>query len=234
MTVTVCYVAVTGGPKTSELCARFVSTWFLHPPEYPCDLIVACNGGPLPNEIGVMFTSLNAKLYPRPNDPGWDISAFCDVARNFESDFLVLFGESVYFHKAGWIKRLVEAREKFGPGMYGILSSNNVRAHLNTTAFAVDIALLRSWPKVTNGNERYQFEHGENSFWRRVQGLHKTVCLVTWDGEYAPMFWRTPRDIMWRGDQSNCLAFCVHTERFAAADVNTKATWAANADRPYR
>lgn len=240
MNVTIAYIAVAGGKETLRFVTRFSETFISncpvtsYPDKWPAlRLVTICNGGPLDAESGGLLKYIGSEFFPRSNE-GWDLGGFCELARSIETDFLVCLGQSVYFHRPGWVNRLIEAREKFGEGMYGIFSSNNVRPHLNTTAFAVDAKLLRSWPKAVTQDDRYQFEHGENSFWRRMQGLHRTVCLVTWDGEWAPRFWRSPHNILWRGDQSNCLVWCIHTERYRDADEKTKATWAANADRPYR
>lgn len=232
MRVIIAYIAVSQGPRTGEFCARFVGSWQRYPPQYPCELIVCANGGPLPYDVGRLFDPLGAKMYPRTNDPGWDISAFCDVARNFDCDMLVCFGESIFFHRAGWLERIVESWTKHGPGMYGLFSSNNTTQHLNTSGFAVDPKLLKAWPVVRTKPDRYKFEHHPTqSFWRHVQRLGKPVKLVTWDGEWGPSEWRAPANIMWKRDQSNCLVFCAHTERYAEARDETKRLWEINADR---
>lgn len=229
----IAYIAVGGGRETVNFCTRFANTFAANPPGQEAELITICNGGPLSKEAGLPLANIGSIFFARSND-GWDIGGYSELAQSIDTDFLICLGQSCYFHRPGWLKRLIDARHKFGEGMYGIFSSNSVRPHLNTTAFAVDAALLRSWPKVTTKEGRYQFEHGENSFWRRVQGLKKTVCLVNWDSEYAPMFWRMGQNIFWRGDQSNCLVFCVHCDRYRDANEETKRVWAANADRPYK
>lgn len=237
MKICLVYVAVTGGPLTADYCARFTASYHEFPPGTNHDTVVCCNGGPLPTEIALMFAGMNAIMFPRANDPGWDISAYMDAARGpcKDYDMMLCCGESAYFHRRGWLKRFEEAWTKFGAGMYGSLSSNLVRAHLNTTGFCCPPSALTQYPKpVRNRVERYEFEHGEQSLWRRTSKRGMPVKLVTWDGEWPPYAWRCPPNILWRGDQSNCLIWCQHTDRYNNADAQTKIRWARGADRPFK
>lgn len=226
----VTYIAVSHGPITADYCARFVGTWLEYPPGVDCRLIVACNGGPLPMETGLLFLPLNAEFLPRTNDPGWDISAYQQVAQQPDVGFLVCLGESVHFWREGWLLRLALAREKFGPGMYGCYSSFLVRPHMNTTAFAVDAQYLRTYPKVTDKRQRYEFEHGQRAFWKHVQARGGATKFVTWDGVYDPPHWRSAQNILWKGDQSALLLRCNHTQRFEEAPLDTKRKWQQAAD----
>lgn len=148
---------------------------------------------------------------------------------------LVCLGESVHFHRAGWLARMVDVWRRLGSGMYGFWSSNLVRPHLNTTGFVVDPVLLRLYRnKVVTKTDRYQFEHGRYAFWKRVRLMGKPVRLVTWDGDWPPERWRQPANILWRGDQSNCLAYCSHTDNYLAAPLETRRVWQRHIDSPYR
>lgn len=230
------YVAVAGGPITSDYIARFVTTWQEYPPGSDTDLVVISNGGPLSTEQSVLFSSLDAKMFIRSND-GWDIGGFVDAARGPCKDYdsVLWVGESNYFHREGWLKRLAESYAKYGPGFYGPYSSNAVRGHLNTTAFFCPPLLVRQYPiKVVTRADRYGFEHGENALWRRVHAQGKPCRLVTFDGEWEPRMWRYPQNILWRGDQTNLLMFCNHSDNFDHVDAKTKAVWARRADAPCR
>lgn len=237
MTIAVSYIAVTGGPLTSDFCSRFVASWLEFPPGYPCDLVVCCNGGPLSSEQVLIFQPLKPIMFPRANDGGWDVTGHQAAAwgpcANY--DAMMCCGESVFFHRSGWLKRMVEAWERHGPGMYGPFSSNAVRAHLNTTAFFCGPGHLRRYPvKPKNRADRYQFEHGEKSLWRRLASWGVPVKLVTWDGEWEPKLWRYPKNILWRGDQSNLIFQCNHSEGWANADPLTRHQWSTKADMPYK
>jgi hypothetical protein len=235
--ICIIYICVTQGPISGDYASRFVSTFNEYPPGVECDVMVVCNGGPLSLELSLIFSPLNPIFYPRANDDGWDISAFQDVARGPGAgyDALLCLGESNYFHREGWLLRLVQAWNKHGPGMYGPYSSNAVRAHLNTTAFFTAPKFIRIYPHQVNTRPaRYEFEHGANSLWRRVHAQGHPVHLVTWDGEWEPQRWRMPRNIIWRGDQSNCLMWCNHNDGYANLDAAHKAQWQRNWDQPFK
>lgn len=234
--IVIAYIAVHGGPITDDYIARFVTTWREYPPGYDHDTLVIANGGPLAPSSHIMFSQMGARLFIRSND-GWDIQGYLEAARSpcANYDAMLCIGESVYFHREGWLRRLAEAWTKHGPGMYGPFSSNAVMGHLNTTAFFTSPELLRQYPfKVVTRWDRYGFEHRENSFWRRVASQGHPAMLVTWDGEWEPFRWRMPRNILWRGDQTNCLMWCNHSDGFSNANRNTKAEWARRADQPFR
>jgi len=237
--ILLCYITVTGGAKTLEYAHRFACTYSQHPPGYPHDQVVVCNGGRPAPEMEFMYGILNngARMLVRENDGGWDISAYIEVARDLGQDYdlMLCLGESIHFHRFGWLLRLVEAYRTHGPGMYGAFASNTVRAHINTTGFAISPRFLAEWPTpVTNRQERYDFEHGENSIWRRTQAEGFPTMLVTWDGFWHPQAWRVPANILWRGNQTNCLMYCSHTDNWFAADKERRARWLRMADAPFR
>jgi hypothetical protein len=236
MRIAVIYVAVTHGSKTADFCARFAATWQAFPPNAPCDLIVACQGGPLDTATALLFAGLNARFWPRVNDEAKDLGAYLEASRTIarEYDMLLLCGESVHFHRFGWLRKLVDARTRYGPGFYGIFGSHVIRAHLQTTAFFIAPSLLASYQlPITDRKSRYQMEHGERALWRQLHARNFPVKLVTFDGCWPPGQWRVPKNILWRGDQSNCLMHCIHSQRYFEADETRKRSWRASADRPF-
>lgn len=237
MKICLCYLCVTHGRISHEFAARFAATYHEYPPGVEHDTLVICNGGPLKSDLSSMFFSMSPMLWPRANDGGWDISAYMAAARGpcAGYDMMLCLGESNYFHRQGWLKRIADAWQKYGPGMYGPYSSNAVRAHLNTTAFASAPGMIAKYPaQVTNRAERYQFEHGERSFWRRLSAQGRPVRLVTWDGEWEPRLWRFPQNILWRGDQTNCLMWCNHSDGYSNANLQTKKSWMRNSDQAFK
>lgn len=236
MKIALAYIAVAHGPVTIDYSARFCATFKAFPPQAECDIFVVGNGGAVSSDVSIIFASLKATLFVRSNN-GWDIGGYIDAANGPCShyDAILCCGESIYFHRAGWLKRFCEVWERNGPGMYGAFSSNLVRPHLNTTGFMCSPTMLKSYPnKINSKADRYEFEHGAHSFWKRLMYKGVPVRLVTWCGEYVPMNWRFPHNILWRGDQSNCLMWCQHTDRYVNADPATKMNWARKADTPYK
>ena len=175
------------------------------------------------------FKDWGWRVLPRSNE-GWDIGGYLEVSKLVEYDLMVCFGQSVYFHRRDWLKRIAEAWQEFGPGIYGAMASYTVRAHLVTSAFAITPSLLKEYPPVRTKAERYAFEHGDQSIWRRVAAEGYAAKLVAWTGCYDAQDWRQPPNIIFRGDQSNCLVFCNHTDKFFSYDPVSKAKWAKIAD----
>lgn len=230
MSIQVVYTCVPGAAKTLTLCTRFAATYHAFPGGIDHEFIVICNGGEPSNEIKATLATIKAKILVRSND-GWDIGGYREFSNTSTADFMVCLGESVYFHRKGWLERLVEAFSKYGDGMYGIWSSNLVRPHILTTAFATQPKFLKQYPHPTrNKEQRYAFEHGRNSFmnWLKVKGVLSR--LVTWDGFWNSQIWRAPSNILWRGNQSNCLAFCNHTDNYERATRLSKVRWESMAN----
>ena len=237
--VLLAYIYVTGGShergglKSDQMFPRFLRTYKQFPPQYPHDSVVVCNGGMPSADIVKGFQELPARVHSRPSNHGWDIGAYIDIARVSQADAILCCGESIYFHRAGWLKRLMQAWAKYGPGFYGVFSSHLVRAHLNTNAFLCARELLAHYPYlVSTRQQRYDFEHGPNALWRQASKANWPVFLVTWDGEYEFPNFRAAQNIMWRGTQENCLMWCTHSDAYFRASARTKSEWAANADRP--
>ena len=228
--VLICYIAVKDNPGLVSHAGHFIDSYRCHPPGFDHHLLVVCNGGHLSAKNKAIFDPVPHEFLVRTNDPGWDISAYIDVARRFDSDLQVCLGESVYFHRAGWLKRLVDCWQDHGRGMYGFFSSYLVRPHLNTTAFAASPQYLRSYPPPVDRPTRYSFEHGDRSLWRRIIEAKGAARLVTWDGCWQPEDWRKPPSILWRGDQSNLLLRCNHTDKFDAAGETLRRVWTHGAD----
>lgn len=233
-TVIIVYIAVQANPLFVHYATQFVKTYREFDGGSKHRLIVCCNGGALVPKMKALFDGLTCDFMVRPQDGGWDISAYQDVAEREESDFMVCFGESVRFHRAGWLNRLVESAREYGEGMYGCLSSHAIRPHLNTTAFAVSPRFLKQYPVVRNKAERYAFEHGERSMWRGISIGGGQARLVTWDGCWGPGEWRQPDNILWRGTQQNLLVKCNHTEKWEGATPQTRHNWSAMADMPFK
>lgn len=236
MRIVVAYITVTGGHRTDIYSARFASSYAAFPPGVEHESLIVCNGGPPSRQIGVILAGLpKVAFWPRGN-AGWDIGAYIHASFGpaKDADMLVCLGESVYFHREGWLKRLVDAWEAYGEGMFGIFASNVVRSHMNTTAFATSPNLLREYPCIVDtGRDRYDFEHGRFSFWRLLAMKGKPTLLVTWDGVWRPHEWRRPQNILWRGDQSNCLMWCNHVDAFRESKPQVKAYWQRWCDQPF-
>jgi hypothetical protein len=54
------------------------------------------------------------------------------------------------------------------------------------------------------------------------------AMLLTSDGIWLPQQWHKPKNILWRGDQSN------HLEQWEQADKKARANWSKGADSPFQ
>ena len=230
------FITVSGGEQTERYTQRFTSTFKTFPPGADnWGLMVVSNGGPIAHNVSRHFTGLDAAFLERDNS-GWDLGAYIEVANGVGNyDFLLCCGQSVYFHRRGWLARLNQVCQEHGAGLYGFYASNLVAKHLNTTCFCVSPQLLRGWnQKVETKEQRYAFEHHPNApFWRQVEALRRPVRLVMWNHDLAPWQWRAGKveNEFWRGDQSQCLMWCSHTDRYQNATKSVKTRWTHHADR---
>lgn len=228
MKVDVAYTCVTEGQGTLIFATRFAASLHAFPAGAEFRLVPIFNGGePQSSTLKMPFTAFPHEFLYRSND-GWDIGGYVEAAKTVckDSDIMVCFGQSVYFHRWNWLAHIIKAWEQFGEGMYGMLSSFIVRPHFQTTAFVTSPRLLREYPyAVSTKEDRYHFEHGRSSFLRWVEFRRFPARLITWDGTYAVAQSRLPNNIIWKGDQSNCLVWCNHTENYTRANPKAKALW---------
>jgi hypothetical protein len=157
---------------------------------------------------------------------GWDIGAHQHAALSLPSsmDFAVFCSSQTYFHRAGWLVPLLDARRSNGPGLYGAMGSLENNPHVRTCFFGVDLALFRSYPHVINSREKtLEFESGAQNFTLWVDAQGASVRVVYWDQVVKLQDCRAPNNVFRKGDQSNCLAWDRHTEIYANADPETKA-----------
>lgn len=141
-----------------------------------------------------------------------------------ENAFMVNMTSRCYFHREGWLKRLLEARNKHGKGLYGVSASwEGGKPHICTRAYCMDSEDFTRYPHIIDTREKGQkFEVGEWCItdWFRQQDL--STIQVTFDGEQHQADWRKPDNIFRKGDQTNCLVWDRHTLIYQEADANDK------------
>jgi len=195
---------------------RFVKSLCANHPGYPCDVVVVVNGGPVTSQVKALFANIRGVQFFVHDDSGWDIGGYLALAKaRTDLDLLFCCGGPTTFTRAGWMKKIMAARDEYGPGMYGTNASYEVRPHLNTSGFLISREMLASYPHpVTDRLSRYEFEWGKGAMWRRVRRAGQRTMLVTWDGVWWPEEWRLPKNVYRDGDQSNCLTCFSYTYTF--------------------
>lgn len=190
---------------------RFVASYVSNPPNYDHDTVIVCNGGTANSSTHALFAPIpNCKFVTHDNS-GYDIGAFQAVARKLTTDLVVFFGSSSFLPKAGWLKRMVEASDSRGPGLFGTMHNTGdpnckVEPHIRSTGFWLSTKLFNQYPyQITEPSHRYPFEHGEICItsWVIKSGLHAWVA--NWEHEFPETQWGSIPNSFHRGDQSGLL-----------------------------
>ena len=232
--IDVCYIYTPGFHTPGQdhyrrAAIAFVDSIINNPPGVDCRYHIVCQGHLIEPDMIAVFNRLGSVSFVGHDDSGWDIGGFVAMAKILhqppKTDPMLCFGGNSSVRKAGWLKRLDDVWKKEGPGIYGTQSTYQVRPHLNTTGFMCLPHHLLRYPKVIiHKVDRYDFEHGfvtGKSWWEQMYNEGEKVKLVTWDGEYEWPEWRTPPNILCRGDQSNCVTFFRIAVQYAAFGSNT-------------
>jgi hypothetical protein len=215
---------------------RFADTWRKFPPGVDCDLIAVVNNADATNELHEIFDGLPVH-FTRYDGAGADIGSFQQTARQNPGRFMFCCVSRVYFHRAGWLARIMEAREQFGFGLYGTSASNEGgRFHICTRAYAMDTDLFNAYPHViTSRDQGTFFEIGRDnpvgpfSEWAEKQG---EAAIVLWDWTLCPYRYEGDSHKFitngYRsGNQEQMLAWDKHTDAYRDADDDEKARLSA-------
>lgn len=196
---------------------RFLATYRQHYPNVEHELVVCCCGGDVTDEARRAYKDFNPTFMSYMG-AGWDIGAHQSMARQLDCDFAVFLATPVYFWRADWLQKLVDAFESYGDGLYGPMASYEHAPHIRTSCFGCSPQRFRQYPHNIDSRERARFFETTDwnfSRWFKEQGL--PVKMVTADGAYDEPDWRTPVNIFRRGDQSNCLVRDRHVDIFSLA-----------------
>lgn len=190
--------------------ASFRETYEQFAPGIEHELRVVCCGAEPDEATRQQYAGIKCS-FDSYLEAGSDLGAQQAAMSRLDCDFIVNLASVVNFWRPGWLRRLVEARQRHGDGLYGPFASNECNPHIRTSCWAVDRATFLRYPhRIDTRQKCYWAEHQDVSgdlwqftYWYRAQDL--PTLMVTWDGEYGPSKWRKPDAIMYRGDQSNCL-----------------------------
>lgn len=205
----------------------FIETYSKFDAGYKHDLVVVSCGLPVTDDIRNMYSGITDK-FDEYLGAGSDIGAEQDAMRRLDADFVVSLATPINFWRSGWLKRLVDAREKHGDGLFGPFASNEYYPHIRTSCWGVDRRTFLSYPNLIDTRAKcYAAEHKDRSlsFWQITFWycyMAKPTLMVTWDGEYQPIDWRKPTNIMYRGDQTNCLMHDRYTRWYASATASER------------
>lgn len=247
--VCVCYPFPLDARETFEPFARrYVESFQKYPPGCDHDFFLAYMN-PATRMIGAKvvlseplvedfksFDPLNPTVFKVWSD-GIDIGCAQTMAPNLadmEYDFAVFSTSRVYFHREGWLRRLVEARENYGDGLYGATGSYECpngepekfpNPHMRTVLYGCNPRIMANMAEVcpvTNRVSAHKFEAGRWNFAQFFYDLGRPVKMVTWNEELDVNDWRKPDSIFRRGDQSNILCHDKHSDAYLDASPEEK------------
>jgi len=204
MKTKVLYVAATRYKWYEEFTERFLSTYSLYPSGLQHDLVVIVNGDTINDDIKKKFTSRVQCEFFQGDNVGCDIGAYIKYSNIcYNADSIVCCGTPTYFEEQsrGWLYKLSQAWEKYGPNCYG--TNPNVRPSLRSACMCMPPYFLRSYPhKVEARNQRRDFEDGPESIaWWTAILKHKTYLVTCSDVYELPIV----NGHYWNGDTSDII-----------------------------
>lgn len=216
---------------------RFVQTWNEFRPGCPCTvtmMIPPCRDERVLAESHTIlgkFGEFNLRPY---SGRGADIGAHQQAAFQCDDEVMVCLSTRVHFHRAGWLKRLMDCWDEFGPGLYGTAATREPgRLCLRTHCYMMGSYDFQRYPHVINSRPRgHFFEWGyrnpDGSLTDWYQSLGGMTRVVYWDS-CSDVEWLAQDNIFRRGDQSNLLVWDRHTELWKNSSEHEKAVLATMA-----
>jgi len=203
--------------------SRFVETFKQFPPGHSdYEVWAMCCLGEPTDRIKEMFWGIKTQFVPY-RFHGCDIGGAQMAAKNCNPGECVIGMTSrCFFHRTGWLKRYVQAREAHGPGIYSASTSwEGGTAHCCTRAYMIDADLWQAFPlTVATREDGQKFETGEWCVTRWLMENNQAAGQVRWDGEDSLAMSRAPHlgGIFRRGSQNEMVVWDRHTVIYDRAD----------------
>lgn len=212
MKICVVYIYPLGGESGYyDKAIKFLHTYHENPPGIQHDTAIVCNGTPATEETQFLFGSLPNCSFINHDGSGLDIGGYQLAARTVPCDLMVFFGSSTYFKRVGWLIRMFTSFNLHGDTIYGAMGNQGdvhswVKPHIRTTGFWMSPGLMNRYPiKVTQSDQRYEFEHGPTGLTSWVIAQGKQPWVVAWDGDYRLQTCDHIPNGFHRGNQENLL-----------------------------
>ena len=204
---------------------RFCSTWNQFPPGIRCQLRVMCCGNDPSPEVTALFKGMYP-TFERYDGGGADLGAQQQAALSApQNTFQVNFTSRMYFHRAGWLKPLVAARNMYGPLLYGMSHSTEGTEngpYVCTRGHCYDTDDFALYPETIDSKEEgFYFECVKMTRW--FESIGRAASVVTWDSTLPYIIGPKAVENGFRdGDQSQMLVWDRHTKIYADADDTEK------------
>lgn len=211
---------------------RFCDSMRQFPPGHDYELWAVCNWGMPTDEVREWFYGIKTVFFGYTEN-GCDLGGHqmtaeqCCVrdARTKDESFVIGMTSRCYAWKEGWLARMMEVRQQYGPGLYGCSASKDTGLHLCTRAFGLDASLWKAYPhRITSRKLGPFFEIGRDNpngnllNWAKAM-LAKTM-VVHWSDTFdlnkpedVERYFTTPNRFR-HGYQSAMLVHDYHTQLF--------------------
>lgn len=219
-----------GVPKTvsefQECADRFSVTYRLFPPGCKHEFVVVFLRGTITDEALKIWRCVPCRFehYQPKETDGWSSQAMREQMESADCDFSVHCVSRAYFHRPGWLKKMVDARKTFGDGIYGTMASDAgcplgthpaPNPHLRGSILAVDPKTFLQYPyRVRNRTDEYRIECGEWNLGNWYEATGRVAIMVTFEGGWKRKDWFNRPNTFCKGDQSNLLNWDRHTDAF--------------------
>lgn len=212
---------------------RFVETFRANPPDHDYVLYAVCSFGEPTDAIKEMFYGIRTRFLGYL-EYGCDIGSAQMLAKGFTQNTpIVGFTSRCYFHRPGWLARMMGVRLSRGPGLYGCSASKDTGLHLCTRGYMLDSDLWKQYPHQINHRSKGPFfEIGRDNpsgnllTWAKAM-LAKTV-IVHWHDSFdlskpeeVDRYFATPNRFR-DGNQSQMLVKDWHSDLYDQASPEDK------------
>jgi hypothetical protein len=211
---------------------RFADTYRKFPADIDHRLHLIDSNGGLTPDVESCFDGIDYGVIKYPGS-GWDIGAhhFASLTMG-PDDWIMCFSTSAHFRRRGWLKAFVDAREKYGDGLFGSTTSfQGGSPHVRSTGFFVRCERLHRYPHGCNSrDECLAFESGVDSLTQWCVRRGYGVWLVTPVAVVPLAESRNLDNVFRRGDQSNIWTFDRNTDLFESATPERREQLSRGAD----
>lgn len=212
---------------------KFCKTFREFPPEHDYLVYAVCNLGSPTDAVREMFYGIRTK-FVQYDEFGCDIGSAQLVAR-FQTKNTPVIGMTsrCFFHRKGWLSRMMEARNQFGSGLYLCSASKESGSlHACTRAYMMDSDEWNHYPeKINHRTKGPFFETGAGNPNGSLLDWHvkhvNNAYVVHWDSVFRmPDEWYSYAKCENRfrnGNQEQMLVFDGHSQSYSESDPDEKA-----------
>lgn len=216
---------------------RFCDTFKQFPPGCDYEVWAVCNWGEPTDEVREWFYGIKTRFIPY-FESGCDLGGHQHIPQllafpDEKERMIIGFTSRCYFHRTGWLKRLMLVRETIGASLIGCSASKQGgKIHVCTRAFALSVWDWMKYPLDINSRQRGPlFEVGADNpngnlmEWFNRERENRSV-VVHWDDVFQlPHEWEryvASKGRFRDGEQNAMLVHDFHTDLYRDASPEKK------------